>query len=364
MLANAFGGKASAVSTDARARGAGSSVSRDDLNLGPGDPGAQPGGAAPAAAPLTGPTPGAPNGGWHLGDSFDPPGRSGSGTTVEINADDLHADSDETNNAIVVYATPRDYAVIEDALRKLDIAPSQVLIEAAIVEVTLTDKLAYGVQWAFSSNHGNGGGVLTEGQTNAVAPSYPGFSFTLPLGKGISATLSALSSLTKVKVLSAPKLLVLNNQTASLQVGDQVPIVTGSAVSTVGTNAPVVNSIDYRDTGIILKITPRVNSGGLVLLDIAQEVSGVGRPDHDRRELADHLDAGSRPRSPSRTARCCARRADPAPDRHQERHSLPRPHPGRRPALFGNNQDEHDRTELIVLLRPHVIRSAEEGLKR
>ncbi len=195
--------------------------------------------------------------------------------------------ADETNNAIVVFSTPRDYALISDALGKLDVPPLQVMIDASITEVTLNHDLQYGIQWAFQT--GRLGGALSQGvktaTTDAVTgattltnpgplQNFPGLSF-LYQGNGFSATLNALAKVTDVTVLSAPKLMVLNNHTATIQVGQQVPISTGSAVSTIGSGAPIVNSIEYRDTGIILKVTPQVNSGGLVLLDIAQEVSSV-----------------------------------------------------------------------------------------
>jgi general secretion pathway protein D len=87
--------------------------------------------------------------------------------------------------------------------------------------------------------------------------------------------LNALESVTDVKVISSPKLTVLNNQSATLQVGDEVPVPSASAVSTNDINAPIVNSIQYRNTGIILTVTPRINNGGLVLIDVEQEVSDV-----------------------------------------------------------------------------------------
>jgi general secretion pathway protein D len=221
---------------------------------------------------------------------------SRSGEPAAASASELGAatiTSDETNNAVLIYGTPREYALIEDALRKLDVPPVQVLIEAAITEVTLTHALQYGVQWNFQAGQNqynllpNIGGVTTPSSgidptTTSVitaignaANSLPGFNYFYTNHGSITATLNALSGLTTVNVLSAPKMLVLNNHTASLEVGDQVPVVTASAVSTVGSNSPLVNAVDYRDTGVILKVTPRVNSGGLVLLDIAQEVSDV-----------------------------------------------------------------------------------------
>ena len=194
--------------------------------------------------------------------------------------------ADETNNAIVVFSTPRDYALVADALAKLDVPPLQVMIDASISEVTLNHTLQYGIQWAFQT--GRLGGILTQGTqtvnstTGAITnpgpqQNFPGLSF-LYQGNGVSATLNALSTVTDVNVLSAPKLVVLNNHTATIEVGNQVPVSTGSATSTLTSGAPIVNSIEYRDTGVILKITPRVNSGGLVLLDIAQEVSNVVPP--------------------------------------------------------------------------------------
>ena len=154
------------------------------------------------------------------------------------------------------------------------------MIDATISEVTLNHALAYGVQWYFQKSGPYNSAALTQGQnTPPSLPSqvFPALSY---MYQSASATvvLNALATVTDVSVLSAPKLMVLNNHTATIQVGDQVPISTGSATSTLTSGAPIVNSIEYRDTGVILKVTPRVNSGGLVLLDIAQEVSDVVPP--------------------------------------------------------------------------------------
>lgn len=181
--------------------------------------------------------------------------------------------ADEINNALLILATPREYQLIESALLKLDVPPLQVLIEAAVAEVTLTSDLRYGVQWFFAP--GSSTITLSDVASGAVAGRFPGFSAVVTSGSDIRAALSALESITNVNVISSPKLMVLNNQTATLQVGDQVPIATQSAISTLTPGAPVVNTIQFRDTGVILKVTPRVNEGGLVQLDISQEVSDV-----------------------------------------------------------------------------------------
>jgi len=182
--------------------------------------------------------------------------------------------ADETNNAILILATPQEYRSIETEMKDLDSTPLQVFLEAAIAEVTLTNDTKYGLQYFYQPNTSNQL-VLTDTASAAIASVLPGFSYAFSNGSNIKVILSALADKTHVEVISSPKLLVLNNQTANLQVGDRVPIVTQQAVSTVTTGAPVVNSVQYEDTGVILKLTPRVNRGGTVLLDITQEVSDV-----------------------------------------------------------------------------------------
>lgn len=295
------------------------------------------------------------------------PGAGGSGTT-SASADQAgrgigaRITSDETNNAVIVYATPRDYAVVEDALRRLDVPPYQVMIEAAISEVTLNDSLRYGVQWNFDSGRSNVG--YSEGATVSPVRVLPGFSYFYS-GNDISATLNALEQRTNVKVISAPKLMVLNNQTAAIQIGNEVPISTGSVSSVVsgGANA-LSNSIDYKDTGVILKVTPRVNAGGLVLLDISQEVSDViaatgtqtqsQSPTISTRRIATSVAVQDQQvialGGLFRDSRTYGKNGVPIISRI--------PVLG---ALFGTHDDEQVRTELIVLLKPHVLRTADDG---
>ncbi|HSE79547.1 MAG TPA: type II secretion system secretin GspD [Alphaproteobacteria bacterium] len=180
--------------------------------------------------------------------------------------------ADEKNNALVIYATPRDYRMIEAAVRKLDVLPLQVVIEATIAEVTLNDSLRYGTQWFFKT--GNNSVVLTNLRNNDIGGIFPGFNYFLS-GGDARVILSALSDVTDLNVISSPTLMVLDHQTATLQVGDEVPITVQQAVSTINPDAPIVNSIQYRDTGVILRVTPRVNASGLVTLEIQQEVSDV-----------------------------------------------------------------------------------------
>lgn len=186
----------------------------------------------------------------------------------------INITADETNNALVIVATPQQYKSLQTALAKLDAAPLQVLLEAAIAEVTLTKNLSFGVQYAFQSSNGTQTAILSHSSSSAIAPTFPGFAYTFA-GKNIQIILNELEALTRVEVLSSPSLMVLNNQTATLQVGDQVPIITEQAISTLTTGAPLVNSVQYQNTGVILNVTPRVNRGGEVMMDISQEVSDV-----------------------------------------------------------------------------------------
>ena len=180
------------------------------------------------------------------------------------------------NNALLIHATPSEYTVIEGMLRKIDIIPLQVLIEATIAEVDLNDQLQYGTQFFLKIGHT----AETLGAPNPPFSPLGGLSFpsTFP-GFILSHTpryaIEALAAVTKVKVLSAPQVMVLDNEPARLQVGQQVPVLTGQATSVVTNNPAIVNSVDYHATGVIMQVTPRVNSGGLVTLDIAQEVSAV-----------------------------------------------------------------------------------------
>jgi len=268
--------------------------------------------------------------------------------------------SDETNNAVIVFGSPRNFAVVEEALRKLDVPPYQVLIEAAITEVTLTDDLRYGVQWNFQTGDSNF--ALSQGTGANPTRILPGFSYFFS-GNDISATLNALEERTNVKVVSAPKLVVLNNQTASLQVGDQVPIQTQSAQSVENPNAPIVNAIEYRDTGVILKVTPRVNASGLVLLDIAQEVSdissrsiqGISSPIISTRRVSTSIAVQDGQvvtlGGLFRDSNSFGKNGLPILSRIPILGGL----------LFGNQKNVQNRTELLILIKPHVLRTADDA---
>lgn len=185
--------------------------------------------------------------------------------------------ADVANNALLVLATPEEYSAIEAAVRKLDIARRQVLVEATIAEVTLTDNLQYGLQWFMRGTLGDyrSTGTFTSTESSTLSSAVaPGFSYSLTDTAGVVRLLfDALASESKLKVLSSPQVLVMDNETASIRVGDQIPIVTRSSSSVSDPDAPIVNEVQYRDTGVLLRVTPHINAGGMVSLEINQEVS-------------------------------------------------------------------------------------------
>jgi general secretion pathway protein D len=261
----------------------------------------------------------------------------------------------EENNSLLIYATGEEYEFIMEALGKLDQPVAQVLIEATLAEVTLSNDFRFGVN--FRAISGDALVTNTSNPSGVPASIFPGFSLSV-IGGSAQAVLNSLQSRTNVRVLSAPKLMVLNNHTATLQVGDQVPIVTQQAQSVAAPGAPIVNSIELRDTGVILKVTPRVNDSGTIILDIAQEVSdvsqtttsGINSPTIQQRRIASTV--------ATRSGQMLALGGLIRDSAARTKSGVPLlsqiPVVG---GLFGTQGNNGSRTELIILLTPTVIRT-------
>jgi len=196
--------------------------------------------------------------------------RSQATSSFTTNTDQISITPDTLNNALIIRATDQEYAELLDLVRKMDIPAAQVLIEATIAEVTLTDDLAYGVRWFFE----NAESSLDFSDTGSLGPIFPGINYSF-LESNVGFALNTLASVTDVTVLSAPSIVVLNNQSANLQVGDEVPIVTQQAQGTTDGNAPLVSTLQLRETGVILEVKPRINASDIVVLEVTQEVSDV-----------------------------------------------------------------------------------------
>ena len=214
---------------------------------------------------------------------------AGSGSGIVRN---LQVVADKDNNTLLIIATAAEYSVIEAALRKLDVPQRQVVMEVTIAEVTLTDDIQFGVDWLFKggapSGRGSGGNInsLLVGSQNPSAPSNgtgaiaklaQGFTYILNNANfpgGIQAALKLLDSYGNTKVIANPHVAALDNQKATIKSGDRIPISSNTTVG--GTLNGITTTSQYIDTGVLLQVTPHINSGGLVTLDVQAEVSVPG----------------------------------------------------------------------------------------
>ncbi len=282
--------------------------------------------------------------------------------------------ADEITNSLIILATPTDYGFIEETIKKLDIVPRQVLIEVLIAEVTLQDQLQFGLEWLINTNLDMQISPLTNsikafgtmGQNSDLLPSkntgVSGFSFIASDSSGqVRALLQALASDSKLNVLASPHIIAADNREARIQIGDQVPIAT-SQTTQVGTGNSIMTTIQYKDTGTILKVKPQINESGLVNLEVMQEVSdftpqkvlGTDQYVISKREASTNLVARD-----GQTIIIGGLIKDKT-----DRTQTGIPFLSKIPVLgylFGSTKDTKLRTELLVLLTPRVIRSHKEA---
>jgi general secretion pathway protein D len=260
---------------------------------------------------------------------------------------------DDGNNTIIIRgSTPVRQQALQ-LLSAIDRPPVQVLIDVLLIEVTLNDATALGVQ-AYLQSH-DARFIATNGTTTAIAPSAPGFN--LILGNGINPKLiiDDLSQVTKVRVVSAPSVSAFENEEAQIKVVEQVPIVTQQVVSTTAGNAPTVNSVEYRDAGVILKVTPRVSQTNLVNLQVSQELSAVV-----------NNGTGAATLTPTLRQRSISTRVAVYDDQTVALGGLiSAQDTNGRNKLFGlltsRASDSKGRTELIVFITPHVVRNPQDA---
>ena len=297
-----------------------------------------------------------------------PPAGQGSNTGTNIGVvRNLQVVADKDNNAILIVATPAEFQVIEQALRKLDVPARQIVMEMAIVEVTLTDEFQAGVDWVFKggapSGRGYGGNVANPNPAansaalvgNAISGALSGgFSYLIGNGLGgIQAAIRLLDTYGNVKVVSNPHIAALDNQKATIKVGDRIPI---NQQSIVGSTTNVVTTTaSYIDTGVLVQVTPHINAGGLVTLDVQAEVSNPGNP----------AQAGDAPPISTRSVQTLV--AVPSGEtmvmgglitETKSNSTSGLPLVNRIPilgALFGNQDYKNNRTELVLFVTPRVV---------
>jgi general secretion pathway protein D len=265
------------------------------------------------------------------------------------------------NNTIVIRATAEEYRKILNTLHQIDAPATQVLINTTIAEVVLNNDLRYGVQ-AYFNNNDVGGGVFT-GNTITLRPSFPGLNFFLGSAGDPKVVIDALSAVTKVRIVSSPSILVLENETATIKVGDQVPIQTQTLIPD---NGPPISSFEYRDTGVILKVKPRVNANGMVTIELGQELSSVS--------ATTTSGAGDNPTFSQRsiTSKVSVNDAQTvllggliSGREGQSKDSVPGVN--KIPLLgdvLGRTENTARRTELIVFITPQIIRNGDDASRQ
>jgi general secretion pathway protein D len=275
--------------------------------------------------------------------------------------------ADTENNSLLIWATNQNYERIISTLEKMDVTPRQVLIEATIAEVTLTGSLQYGIQWYFSHGVGadhTGVGSLglptdltLERALRNISPTQFAYAITDSAGL-VRALLNTLAGDSKVKVLSSPQVMVVDNQKAVIRVGAQVP----TRGSTVISDGLPVQSTEFRPTGVTLEVLPRVNDSGMVNMEIKQEVTDVGPPDPAAEGQRSFLERSVNSQVVVRSGQTVVLGGLIRDNRSDRQSGIPVLY--RIPvlgALFGSTEETMDRTELIVLITPRVVRDSQEA---
>ncbi|MBO6504417.1 MAG: hypothetical protein JJ850_12385 [Kordiimonadaceae bacterium] len=268
---------------------------------------------------------------------------------------------DASSGQIIVYATSNEWQQISSVLKQLDQMPHQVMIEATILEVSLNDSLRYGLQFLFTE--GNASFSLPAFASSGLSGnSAEGFSFTFDNNSSARSIIDALSSVTEVKVISSPRLMVLNNETATLQIGDQVPVSLQSAVPIEANDNRIINSIEFRDTGVIFRVTPRVGSADSILIDVDQEVSDVAptttsnidSPTIRQRRVSSKLlvQNGETIAFAGLTRNSSSKSKNGIPVARD----LPVIGP-----LFGSTENIQSTSELLVLLTPRIVKNLDDA---
>ena len=290
--------------------------------------------------------------------------------------------ADVANNSLVIYASQENYRLIEQTLSQLDRPQLQVAIHATIAEVTLNNDLQFGVEYYLQNNNGSlgfntqataGSVGATTGTGTSVGVSQmlsavvPGGNFLLGPQTNPRVVINALRNITDVKVLSSPSVVVLDNQLATLLVGDQVPVETQSATVLTNSNTPIVNSINYINTGVILRVLPRVNVNGNVTLKVEQEVSNVVggsssgaqslTPTVSQRQVKSAIAVAS-----GQTVLIGGLISE---TQSRARSGIPilEELPGGVGNLFSTNDRSSQRTEIIIFIEPQIIRNSVDAAR-
>jgi len=300
--------------------------------------------------------------------------KTASKTALSTTSGEIKVVVDEVNNAVIVRATPQDYAQVLKTIKLLDIIPKQVLVEVLIAEVTLDKNTEFGVEWTFAADYASLGGykgVDRFGQNFNLGGL--GLDLSQPVGasgftyafasEALEAFLRAYSRENEVKILSTPHILVADNTEATIDVGEEVPIVTSEYTpTTVQTNESFSRSIEYRDTGILLAVTPRINDKGLVTMEVNQEVSNVSEQRIEGIDSPIILKRQAETSLVVQDGRTIVIGGLIRDQKEVTEEGIPYlskiPYLGN---LFGYTKEIAKKTELLFLITPHVVQNLEEA---
>jgi general secretion pathway protein D len=342
----------------------------------------QPLGGAYAAVPVPGqpppsaPTPGVAPGLPSVPGAPRPPAPAAPGAKPE---EQLRIVPDPGTNSLIIYGTVQEFQNIKNILKDLDIIPRQVLMDVMVAEVSLTGSESFGVEYelfrkynpsifgqTFDSQGAIRSGIFNQAtrpatENSPFAQFLNGISGVAGRGNTIRAFISALATDNRAKILSSPSVLATDNRPARIQVGREIPVLSSQSQSVVG-DSPIVNSVQYRNTGVILTIIPQVNSQGLVNLQVKQEVSDVGAPSFGNTNSPSFTTRDAETTAVVQDGDTLAIGGIISDTTRRDRTGVPYlmdlPVLGR---LFGTTNDTTDRTELVMLITPHVVRNRDEA---
>jgi general secretion pathway protein D len=216
--------------------------------------------------------------------SLNQAGQGNTAATLEVAGEKVGVSAVDDTNTLLVRSTGQAWRSIRDVIEKLDVMPMQVHIEAQVAQVQLNGALQYGVNWYFERAVTDAGlpnavgrdtwsTLLGSSASAAGAPGIPGGLAWTFLGRNAAAVIKALDQVTDVKLLQTPSVVVRNNAEATLNVGSRIPIASVSFNPNGTTGTGTVSQVQYLDTGVILKVRPRITKDGMVFLDVVQEIS-------------------------------------------------------------------------------------------
>lgn len=289
---------------------------------------------------------------------------AGEGISTEFEGD-INIVAAKEINALIIKTTPRNYKVVQELLKKIDIMPKQVLIEVLIADITLSDAFQFGIEWNIVNQASSIGGHASEtpfGQISDLSPAADGvggaLSYLIEQQGGLfRAVIATEASKGNVNILSSPHILTTDNQEASISIVNQIPI---TKITNYSTGNESTTSTEYKDAGITLKVTPKINDKGLVNMKISLDVSDVGEKDYYSGK-ASFLKRNVNTSVVVQSGQTLVIGGLISENQSEDRTGIPFlmdiPIIG---YLFGTTSKSVSKTELVMLITPHVVTSREE----